>query len=297
MYMKNAFSGLNILEFTERFSTDEKCLMYLSEVKWEIVYKCGNCSHTKYYTGHKPGSRVCASCKYFESATARTMFHKLKFSLRKAFHIIYVMSCGKKGMSSYELSRQLGMRQKTCWYFQKKIRGSMGNESKKLLTGQVEVDEFFVGGPEEGNTGRGNEKKPLVAIAIQTDNFGIQKCYAKVVENAGSDELSAFLVENVEKDTMVRTDKWSGYKPSAKAYNLVQESSAKGKTHKLVHRQIMMIKAWLRGIHHKCRHLQNYLNEYCYRFNKLKNTKSIFQSLLKQMVVTPPIIFKRKGYN
>lgn len=292
--MENMFKGLSILEFTERFSTDEKCLLYISALKWENGYQCGNCCHDRFYVGHKAGSRVCAKCRYCESATARTMFHKVKFPIRKAFHIVYVMSCGKKGMSSYELSRQLDLRQHTCWYFQKKVRTTMASTGQRLLKGQVEADEFFVGGPEEGKVGRGNDKKPLVAIVVQTDGFGIHGCYAKVVENAGGDELSAFLDERVDKDAIVRTDKWSGYQPSAKHFlNLIQEKSNNGKTHRLVHRQIMMFKAWLRGIHHRCRHLQDYLNEYCYRFNRLKHTKNIFHNLIKRMIIAPPIIFQR----
>jgi len=291
--MKNVFSGLNILEFTEKFSTDEKCLTYLSDMKWANGYQCGNCRHYKYHITGKTGTRVCAKCKYLESATARTVFHKVKFSIRKAFHIVYVMSCGKKGMSSHELSRQLDLRQKTCWYFQKKVRMAMESSGNHPLKGQIEVDEFFVGGPEEGKPGRGNEKKPLVAIAVQTDTYGIHRCYAKVIENAGGDEICAFLNEKVEKGSTVKTDKWTGYKPSANDFNLVQEKSNSGKTHKLVHRQIMMIKAWLRGIHHRCKNLQDYLNEYCYRFNRLKRTNTIFHKLIVRMLKVPPIIFQR----
>jgi transposase-like protein len=196
-------------------------------------------------------------------------------------------------MSSYELSRQLGLRQKTCWYFQKKVRMAMTSSDRHPLEGNVEVDEFFLGGPEEGKPGRGNEKKPTVVIAVQTDSFGIHRCYAKVIENAGSDELCAFLDEKVTKGATVKTDMWTGYKPSAQEYDLKQERSANGKTHQLIHRQIMMFKAWLRGIHHQCKHLQDYLNEYCYRFNRLKHPSSLFHKLIERMIDRPPIIFQR----
>jgi hypothetical protein len=94
------------------------------------------------------------------------------------------MSCGKKGISSYELSRQLSLRQKTCWAFQRKVLEAMKSDGNNPLDGTIEVDEFFVGGPEEGKTGRGNEKKQQVVMAIQTDGFGIHRCYAKVIESA-----------------------------------------------------------------------------------------------------------------
>ena len=288
--MENMFMGLNIFDFMERFSTDEKCLLYLSDFKWENGYQCGNCCHDRFYTAHKAGSRVCAKCKYCESATARTMFHKVKFPIRKAFHIVYVMSCGKKSMSSYELSRQLDLRQHTCWYFQKKVRTAMASTGHHPLKGQVEADEFFVGGPEEGKKGRGNEKKELVVIAIQADAFGIHRCYAKVIPNATSDELGAFLQEKVMSEATINTDKWTGYTPCKKSFpNLKQEKSDKGKRHPMMHRQIMSFKGWLRGIHHHCDHLQRYIDAFCYRFNRLKYPENMFHNLIKKMIATPPI--------
>lgn len=286
------FIGLNVLEFTERFSTDHLCRLYLSEVKWGNGYKCGNCSHTAYYSGKKDGDRICSKCKYRESATARTVFHKVKFSLRKAFHIVYMMSCNKKGVSSYEISRQLSLRQKTCWLFQRKIREAMQSSGNSPLVGRVEVDEFFVGGPEEGKKGRGAEDKKLVALAIQVDDYGIHRCYAKVIENASSDELGAFLDEKIDNDAIVKTDSWKGYTPCKKDFpNMIQENSGKGKRFPLMHRQIMMFKGWLRGIHHHCKLLQTYLDEYCYKFNRLKYPDKMFHNLIASMVVNPPMSF------
>jgi ISXO2-like transposase domain len=292
--MSKMFEGLNILEFTEKFSTDDKCRCYLSDQKWEKGYQCGNCNHGNYHNGKQAGTRVCSKCKYLESATARTLFHRLKFPLRKAFHIIYTMSCNKKGISSYELSRQLSLRQKTCWAFQRKVREAMCSSGKNLLDGTIEVDEFFVGGPEEGKTGRGNEKKKQVVMAIQVDAFGIHRCYAKVIPCASSDELGAFLQEKVAAEATVKTDKWTGYTPCKKDFpNLKQEKSNKGKRHPFMHRQIMMFKAWLRGIHHHCSYLQSYIDEFCYRFNRLKYPDHMFHNLVKTMIATEPIYLQK----
>lgn len=284
------FKGLNILEFTEKFSTDDKCREYLSQQKYENGHHCGNCGHGEYYSGKIVGTRVCSKCKYSESVTARTLFHKLKFPLRKAFHIVYTMSCTKKGISSYELSRQLSLRQKTCWYFQRKVREAMRSSGKNPLNGLVEVDEFFVGGPETGKTGRGSEKKQQVVMAIQIDAFGIHRCYAKVIQNAISDELGGFLLEKVTTEAVIKTDKWKGYIPCKKNFpNIEQEGSNKGRGFPLMHRQIMMFKAWLRGIHHHCTDLQRYLDEFCYRFNRLKYPDNMFQNLIKTMVRNVPL--------
>lgn len=288
------FKGLNILEFTERFSTDDKCRAYLSELKWEKGHQCSNCSHAHYHNGKQTGRRICSKCKYSESATARTLFHRLKFPLRKAFHIVYTMSCNKKGISSYELSRQLSLRQKTCWFFQRKVQEAMRSPGNNPLDGCIEVDEFFVGGPETGKTGRGVEKKQLVVMAIQADAFGIHRCYAKVIPNASSDELGTFLQEKVAAGAEIKTDNWTGYIPCKKDFaNLKQKNSEKGKGFPLLHRQIMVFKAWLRGIHHHCSHLQRYLDEFCYRFNRLKYPDSMFHNLVKAMVRCVPLTLQK----
>jgi hypothetical protein len=276
------FQGLNILEFTEKISTDDNCWEYLAAQKWEKGYQRSNCSHACYYKGKKAGTRLCCKCKYSESATARTLFHMLKFPIRKALYIIYMMSCNKKGISSYELSRQLSLRQKTCWFFRRKVQEAVRSSGNNPLNGLVEVDEFFVGGPETGKTGRGNEKKQLVVMGLQVDAFGIHRCYAKMIENATSDELGTFLQEKVASQATIKTDQWTGYTPSKADFpNLKQEKSDKGKRHPLMHRQIMIFKAWLRGVHHHCSHLQRYIDEFGYQFNRLKYPDNLFDNLVK----------------
>jgi hypothetical protein len=112
----------------------------------------------------------------------------------------------KKGMSSYELSRKLGLRQKTCWSFKQKVIEAMKSGGNNPLKGAIEVDEFYVGGPEEGHTGRGNESKQQVVMAIQTDGFGIHRCYAKVIPSAHGAELQVFFDKHIARDANIRTD-------------------------------------------------------------------------------------------
>jgi hypothetical protein len=288
------FKGLNIIEFSERFATDDDCRKYLSEIKWENGYCCGKCGHNEYYEIKKAGSRLCTKCKYAESATARTLFHKVKFPLRKAFYIAFMVVTNKKGVSSYELSRKLGLRQKTCWSFKQKVIEAMKSSGNNPLKGNIEVDEFYVGGPEPGNTGRGNQTKQQVIMAIQTDGFGINRCYAKVIPSADSAELQVFFDKHIVLDANVRTDGWAGYTSLKKRYsNITQEASAKGGAFPLMHRQIMMFKAWLRGIHHHCKHLQKYLDEFCYRFNRLKYPGTLFHNLIERMVFTQPLFYQK----
>ena len=101
----------------------------------------------------------------------------------------------------------------------------MRSSGKNPLDGQIEVDEFFVGGPETGKIGRGNEKKQQVVMAIQVDGFGIHRCYAKVIPNASGDELGAFLQENVAAEADIRTDNWTGYVPCKKDFPILNRKT------------------------------------------------------------------------
>lgn len=116
---------LTIREFHQKFQTHEDCYKYLCKKKWGKGFTCRRCGHTKYTTGRKQLWRKCTKCLYNESPTCHTLFHKLKFDIRDAFYMVYRISTDKKGVSSMELHRETGIRQKTCWYFKRKVQEAM----------------------------------------------------------------------------------------------------------------------------------------------------------------------------
>jgi transposase-like protein len=226
-------------------------------------------------------------CKYDESPTANTMFEKLKFPILIAFHIIFKLSTKKKGMSSIELSNEFELRQKTCWTFKQKVQQVMKSSLQSPLTGIIHADEFVIGGPEEGKKGRSKGAKKLIVLALEILEAGVGRAYAEVIENSSAKELGSFLRKYVSKDAELITDKWKGYTPLKKEFlKLKQVASDDGKNFKELHIHIMNIKGWLRGIHHHCskKHLQDYLNEYHFRYNRRSNMGTIFDVLIKKMV-------------
>lgn len=287
------FKGVSLFAFNDKFKTDGDCCQYLSEIKWEHGYSCVKCGHLKYHHGKQPYSRECNKCHYDESPMANNLFHKVKFGLYKAFYLAFLVSTSKKGMSSYELSRKLDLRQKTCWLFKRKVMEGMKSGEQYPMTGRVEVDEFVVGGPEEDSPGRSKGDKTEVAMAIERRGKGIGRCYAQVIPSAHSSELQVFFDKHIAAGAQVHTDGWGGYTPLKALFPLLwQENSDKGKNFPHLHRQIMMFKAWLRGTHHRCEHLQAYLNEYCYRFNRLNSMDSIFHNIVARMMGQPPAYYK-----
>jgi hypothetical protein len=288
--MEKSYESLSLFDFQQQFSTDNQCLAYLAAEKWKNGYVCSKCGHTHYCAGMSQYSRQCTRCKHTDSPTSGTLFHKVKFPLVKAFYIVYFVATSKKGIASTELSRKLGLGQKTCWYFKRKVMKAMQSSDNYLLTGKIDVDEFFVGGQEKGKKGRGKENKKLVVLAIEKKERGISRMYGKVIEKADSKNLGGFMRTKIEPQANIKTDKWLGYKPLKKDFeNLVQvDSGEKGGNFPEIHRAIMLFKAWLRGIYHRVNDLQAYIDEYTYRFNRHLMKTSIFQNLISRMINRKP---------
>ena len=299
MEKRDKFTGMNSIKFNRYFKTDEDCQKYIADIKWELGYSCKKCGNTKYIKGSKPYNRRCLKCKTDESPTAGTIFNKLMFSLLTAINIVFKIATKKKGMSTLELSREFELRQKTCWAFKWKIQQAMQSSKQNPLTGEVHVDEFYIGQPEEQKRGRSKGEKRLVIVALEKVQDGVGRAYAQVIESASSEDLKPFFNNYINVDTVVITDEWRGYLPLKKEYqHLKQIPSNQGKNFPDMHIHIMNLKGWLRGIHHHCskEHLQGYLNEYHYRYNRRNNMNTMFDLLAKKMIDNKPIrLVKNKG--
>jgi hypothetical protein len=288
---RDIFAGVNSIKFNQRFKTEEDCYSYIASIKWEKGYQCRKCSNDKSISGKKPFSKRCSICKYDESPTANTMFDKIKFPLLLAFHIVFKISTKKKGMSSMELSKEFELRQMTCWGFKWKIQQAMQSSQQYPLEGEIHVDEFLIGGQEENKRGRSKGEKRLVVLALEKLPDGVGRAYAQVIENASAKEFNVFFQKHLSKDAKIITDQWRGYSPLKKEYeNLEQRLSENDKAFKEVHVHIMNLKGWLRGIHHHCskERLQGYLDEYHFRYNRRNNMGTIFDLLLRRMVMYEP---------
>jgi hypothetical protein len=124
-------------QLNELFRSDDKCLEFLSDLKWSNGFICRKCGNTNYCPGKTPFARRCTKCKTEESATTGTIFHNCKFPVSKAFYIAYNVCKGKEDLSTYEFARRLSLRQMTCWNFKTKIRHAIDemnslSENEKL---------------------------------------------------------------------------------------------------------------------------------------------------------------------
>jgi hypothetical protein len=200
----------------------------------------------------------------------------------------------KKGITRTELSRKLDLKQKGCWLFKSKVMKAMESSGNFLWEGFVEVDETFVGGSDESSRGRKKGTKKLVVVAIEKKKNEVSRFYAKVIDKTNAENLGTFRRENIKKEANIKTDKWTVCKPLEEEFeNMTHiKSGKKGESFPEFHRVIMNFKGWLRGLHHHVKNLQDYINEYTYRYNRSFMKGNIIDNLMNRMVNTPPHSYK-----
>ena len=283
----NLFQGQNLLEFAERFKTDLDCKEYLSEMKWKADYGCLKCSHKKSQV-RKNFSRTCNKCSHTESASSNTLFHKMKFGLRKAFFIAFEMATTTKSLPASQMGVRYGITDKTARLFMHKIREAMKSSGNNPIDGIVHVDEFVIGGKEKGKVGRSyNSKKKKIVCSIElTEDNKVKRMYALKIDNYSSKELETIFEKHISVESFVFTDLWKGYRPLCGKYNITQEKSLGGLNFKALHTMIHQLKSWLRITYSWISpfNVNRYLDEFCYRINRSQSKSNIFNNLIERMV-------------
>ncbi len=286
------FKGQNLLKFTERFKTDEICKEYLAEIKWKSGFKCVKCGHDASQI-RKDFSRTCNRCSNTESATANTLFHKVKFGIRKAFFICFEMSTTTKSLSASYMADRFGVTEKTARLFMHKVREAMKSSGNHPINGNVHIDEFVIGGREEGKIGRSydSKKKKIVCAVELTDDGKVKRMYSIKIDNYSSKELKKLFEKHISVEATVTTDKWKGYRPLMKQYDITQINSNKGLSFKALHTMIHQVKSWIRTTYSWVSdfNIERYLNEFSYRINRSQMKNNIFNNLIRKMVVADKI--------
>lgn len=281
-----------VLEFQRRFSTEEACLQYMVDSRWPEGFACPICQHKDAYWLPKRKLYQCKGCKRQTSVMAGTVMHRSKVPLQTWFWAAYLVTTHTPGMSAVQFARQADMNYETAFMLLHKLRASMVKEGRDRLKGIVEVDETFVGGHTEGHKGRDLTGKAAVIAAVErrtTDKGEIiaGRLRMRVIPNTTGKTLSAAVMAMIEPGATVLTDGWRAYDTIAKDYEHKPEVEGSGarapEILPLVHRVFSNLKTWLLGTHHgrvEPQHLQAYLNEYVFRFNRRRTPMAAFQTVL-----------------
>ncbi len=284
------------------FPDEAACADYMERIRWPDGFICPTCGvhAAPWRISTRPDVLRCTSCRHETSLTANTVMHRSKQPLTTWFWAAYLVSTQTPGMSALQFQRQLGLsRYETAFQLLHKLRAGMVRPDKDQIGDEfpVEVDEAFIGGKTKGK-GRGVTDAPLVIAAVEvrtreSPKKGRRMVYAgrlrlKQIVSREREECETFVKDNILVGSNVRTDGWKGYN-YLRAFGYQHEplvldhDAEKIDEHlPLVHIVFSNLKTWLRGTHHGVspQHLQTYLNEYVFRFNRRFYPMTSFASVL-----------------
>ena len=201
---------MTLLEFQGKFPTDDACRHHLFEKRWPEGFRCPRCGHDRFYLVRERHLLQCQSpsCRHQTSLIVETIFEKSRTSLRKWFWALFLVAHDKRGISAVALAREIQVTYKTARLMLHKIRHAMqSREEGYRLSGIVEMDEAYVGGPgEEPKRGRGTHKTPtLVALSLHPDGKpGYLRMQA--VDNVKKETLIQFVEDPIRDDATVVND-------------------------------------------------------------------------------------------
>lgn len=291
---------MSLIEFQQKFATEEACQQHLFRIRWPSGYRCPRCGHDKASFHSTRHLYQCKACKYQASLTAGTIFHKTRTPLKKWFWMIFLMGRQKSGVSMLSLQRMLEIGSyKTVWTMGHKIRKAMAErDAKYKLAGLIEVDDSYFGSSKPGKRGRGASGKGKVVFAVEVKNDKPGFATIKQVQDLGADQISQALKDHLEEAAELRTDGWRSYgslNTGKMKHSPVVVGSGKNAIKVLpwVHTLIANVKGTIRGVYRgvSTRHLSRYLGEFCYRFNRRFWESQIFDRLLTACLNSTTITF------
>ena len=293
-----------VTEFDKWFSSEAACEEYLRRVRWPTGFQCPACGATRGWETRR-GELRCASCARQTSVTAGTIFEGTRKPLRVWFQAIWYLTSQKQGVSALGLQRVLGHGSyRTSWTWLHKLRRAMVRPGRDRLTGEVEVDETFVGGPESETDGRERLIRSMVAVAAEVRGHGIGRIRMAVVDDASADSLIPFIQDTVTEGSLIHTDGWAGYGPLPRYGYQHRRTSLRGTglpphvAMPRVHRIASLLKRWWLGTYHGAisePHLDYYLDEFTFRFNRRTSRSRglLFYRLIQQAVEIEPIPYNQ----
>lgn len=294
----------NLPEFFRMFPDEKAALRFVVESRWPEGAGCPKCgSENAYPRKDRLGGLECAGCGHTFSATAGTVMEGTKLPLSTWLQAAYLMVTDKRGISAKQLQRDLGLRgYETAYTLLQRLRAAMVNPDRERLHGAVEVDETFVGGVRHGKKGKEmrpeKEGKFVIVGAVETrhalrrsDMKEVQRparLRLRYIPDKGAANLMRFVTDVIEPGTTIWTDANPSYAGIDRLdYTHLIQSTTLGMPQDAVlpalHLAFSNLKTWLGGTFHGrvgAKHLQGYLNEFCFRFNRRDNLYAAFQTVL-----------------
>ena len=303
--------SMDLPTLISRFHDEDKCREFLEGLRWPNGIACPKCGATEERITDIPsrGTHRCNECQYQFSVRAGTILQDSKLPLWKWFLGTYLIAESKKGMSSNQIKRMLGVTYKTAWFLTHRIRGAMAYAHQAPLAGVVEADETFVGGKyryqrtdrkPDGKLGRGprpNSNKSVILGAVERGG----QVRLRLAPDRSMKTITEFLIAEVGDGTeAIFTDDWKSYQHLGDTYarhetvNHTNDEWVRGDVHTNTAEGVWsLLKRSIVGSYHhlSVKHLPAYLDELEWRFNHRDNPY-IFRETLRVIVTADPLTYE-----
>lgn len=310
---------MRLSEFYKKFPDESSCREAFREKRTKEGVICRKCGGKEHYWKNDKECFECKKCRFRTSLRSDTVMENSNLPFRYWFTAIAFLSATKKSISALELQRELGhKRYEPIWLMLHKIRSVLGKrDSLYELSNYIEMDEGFfesVNSEKDDNEpakrGRGSKKQSKVLVAVESTPIPTEDKNAKykhkpdakvrylkmiILENLKAESISAGLKGELGQASIVRTDGYKGYsklKEQVKEHQVYRtfDKEVLEKTFPWVHTAISNAKRLFLGIHHSIKdcYMQNYLNEYTYKFNRRYFGEALFDRMLVAAITNTP---------
>ena len=276
--------AMSTYEFMRRFSSEREARSYIENCRWHGSPTCPKCgAASRIQTRKIEGYYRCLSCKGDFTVRTGTIFERSHVPLDKWLCAVYLLVTARKGISSLQLSKEIGVTQKTAWFMLAKLRKACGNDNDSLLSGIIEADETFLGGKEvdkheskKQHTGRGSVgKTPLLGMHERSGSSGRTK--ASVAEKVKVDDntIKSYVERQISPGSDFYTGEHAAYKSAAGLNHQSVNHSAKQFIDGIAHTNGIesvwaVLKRGFYGTYHHfiLIHTQGYVDEFTFRLNE-----------------------------
>lgn len=300
---------MNLIEFINKFPTNESCEEHYANLRLERGITCKKCDKvTEHYYLRSVKKFQCKCCRSRTNLKAGTMMQDSNLPIRMWFLCLHLMTGIKKSFSALEMQKQLGHgRYEPVWYMMHKIRATMGKrDARYQLAKDFEIDEGFFEtvdfeymkrkNAEPLKAGRGSQRQTKVLVMVESEKvvdapkgkkdrkMGFVKMV--VIDDLSSETINYEVSKAANSETSAISDDWKGYRKLdrviKKVNQVVVPPKEAGKVLPWVHTMIANSKRMTNGVHHSInsKYAQNYLNEFCYKTNRRNFQSDLFDRAL-----------------